>query len=155
MSVKKVTKGKNTLRMLEEILGMSCFVSSVVSMVNDGAKILILSSAAVRERGSTLWRLMQDAEYLSLPSPQAFLSFLGQAREWKYTLGLSEDGVEAALSKREMTLCMQAWFSCLPIVPPTLLCSRRVILVRNIISKVKGQLNDYEGRWCNIPSSKQ
>lgn len=85
MSVKKVTKGKNTLRMLGEILGMSCFVSSVVSMVNDGAKILILSSTAVRERGSTLWRLMKDAEYLFLPSPQAFLSFLDQAREWKYT----------------------------------------------------------------------
>lgn len=97
---------------------------------------------------------MHDAEYLPLPRPQAFLSFLGRAREWKYTLGLSEDGVEAALSKREMTLYMEALFPCLPAVPPTLLCQRRVMLVRNIISKVKGWLSDYEGRWCNIPSSK-
>lgn len=43
MNVKKITKGKNTLRMLEEILAMSCFVLSVVSRANDGAKILILS----------------------------------------------------------------------------------------------------------------
>lgn len=44
MSVKKVTKGKNTLRVLEEILAMSCFVLSVISLANDGAKILILPS---------------------------------------------------------------------------------------------------------------
>lgn len=43
MSVRKVTEGKNTLRMLE-VLGMSCFMSRVVSMANAGAKILILSS---------------------------------------------------------------------------------------------------------------
>lgn len=39
MSVKKVRKGKNTLRMLEEILAVSRFVLSVVSMANNGANI--------------------------------------------------------------------------------------------------------------------
>lgn len=103
----------------------------------------------MRGRGSTPLETYVGSEYLSLPSPQAFLSFLGQAREWKYTLGLSEDEVEAALSKKEMTLYMQALFSCSPIVPP-FYYRRRVILVRNIISKVKGHLSDYEGRRCNF-----
>lgn len=146
-------EGENTApRLLKNLQYL--FVCWVYLCLQEEAKILILSlTEKMKERGQGQRTCPLEArtgcrDYLSPSYPHAFFSFLCQVVEWKCALWFSEDGIEAALSQRKMTLFVQTQFPCLRVAPPTLPCSRRVIPVNNIILTVCGQR-------CNILSSKQ